>query len=100
MIPEDLDQGFRLTAASDGFTLEVAVVTWPTPSCPDLEWHRARAWSAMPSQQELEAAKETVLEDRRYFRVCGRCRQRELVGHMHDARICQACAEKYIGVVY
>ncbi len=55
-------------------------------------------WVATP--QEIEKAINQLLNSRRYFRICGRCRQLNPTGHMHDGFACQSCAEKFLGIVH
>ena len=41
-----------------------------------------------------------ILNNKKYFHVCGQCGKVKHHGHMHDTYICQECAQKYHHVVY
>ncbi|NEX89522.1 hypothetical protein G4923_12530 [Aeromonas rivipollensis] len=55
-------------------------------------------WVATP--QEIEKAINQLLNNRRYFDICGRCRKLKPVGLMHGDFACQSCAEKFLDIVY
>ena len=41
-----------------------------------------------------------ILNNKKYFRICGQCGKVKHHSHMHDTYICQECAQKYHHVVY
>ncbi len=41
-----------------------------------------------------------ILNNKKYFRVCGHCFELNHVGHMDGKYLCQSCAEEYFGVVH
>ena len=100
MPTDELDTHFRVVTTADGVTLEVAEVVWVEAQVPNDRWHAYRTWPVAPGADELEAARAAAILDERYFRTCTACRSRMNVGHMHDRRVCQACATERLGVVY
>jgi hypothetical protein len=52
------------------------------------------------SPADIDAAMNKALADKRYFRRCQKCQTLNPIGWMEDSRICQSCAEQYLGVVY
>ena len=97
---DELDTSLRVVTTADGVTLEVAEVVWVEGQTPTDRWHAYQSCPVAPGADELEAAKARAVLDERYFRTCTACRSRMNVGHMHDRRVCQACATERLGVVY
>ena len=92
---------FTRIARVDGeIHLQVAVIRWPEPHEPTLEWTTFRRWKKPPTSQRLADAQQKALMAHRYFRVCQRCGERKNVGHMHDGTVCQSCAAMSLGIVY
>ncbi|EKP0294308.1 TPA: hypothetical protein ACSCX2_003511 [Aeromonas veronii] len=112
----------RLRANEVGLLLEVGKVHWNghTPEC---EWICVKQFGDMPklseyeyphirnvftegsegkliSWVEVDKAVEKLLNNRRYFRVCGRCRTLNPIGWMHDDFACSGCAGEKLGIVY
>lgn len=48
----------------------------------------------------LEAVEHAVVTRRASFAICGECNQANPPEWMHDADICQSCAEAHHGIVY
>ena len=90
----------RIVSVDGEIHLQVAVVQWPGPHEPRLEWTTFRRWKKPPTSQRLADAHQKALMAHRNFRVCQRCGERKNVGHMHNRRTCQSCAERHLGVVY
>lgn len=88
----------RLVTVDGQSVLEVAVVTWPSPSSPEVRWRAYRRWKRHPSFAQLARAQGMALLERRFFRVCGVCGQLGNIGHL-DGDICHVCAER-AGVVH
>lgn len=82
----------RLVTVDGQAVLEVAVVTWPTPSSPELRWRTYRRWKRYPSAVRLARAQGKALLERRFFRACGKCGQLSNIGHL-DEDVCHGCAE-------
>ncbi len=100
---EDADlvrEFMRVVRTWDGFALQVTMVVWVSPSYAELEWRTYRTWRRVPTPERLQAAQERALLSPRFFRACMMCGERNNRGHMHDARVCQGCAERHLGVVY
>ena len=92
---------FTRTVGVDGEVhLQVAVVKWSEPHEPTLAWRTIRCWKTPPTPERLAAAQQKALMSPRYFRVCQRCGERKNVGHMHNRRTCQSCAEEHLDLVY
>jgi hypothetical protein len=90
----------RVVESEDGTLMEVGVVEWNGPATPVIRWKTFRRWRRKPTPQRLDAAQQQALQTARFFKVCRICRDRTNIGHMHDARVCQSCAERELGVVY
>lgn len=91
----------RTVPAHDGGTVvEVCTISWPLPYDPQSTWVAVSVLPAGSSQKGVERAMAKVLRDKRYFRVCQECEERNPVGWMHNTKICQSCAEKHHGVCY
>jgi hypothetical protein len=90
----------RVVESEDGTLMEVGVVEWKRSFIPVIRWKTFRRWRRKPNQQWLDAAQQKALHTTRFFKVCRICRDRVNIGHMHDARICQSCAVRELGVIY
>lgn len=96
-----LDGFFRCHKQWAHWTFEVATVEWDgTPHTPRLSWTTFRRWIAEPNPQEILEARTAALATPRFFRTCTRCGELTNTGHMHDQRVCQGCAEKFLGVIH
>jgi hypothetical protein len=51
-------------------------------------------------EKDKEKYISRILNNKKYFRICGLCGEVNHSGHMHDAFICQGCAWEYHQVVY
>ena len=90
----------RTVETDDGVLFQIAMVEWDGPHSPIMTWRTFRCWKRPPTATRLAAAQQKALAAPRFFRICERCGERNLVGHMHDRHTCQSCAEEYLGVVY
>lgn len=88
----------RVSRGPDGFILEVAVIDWHGHE-PNPTWKAFRRWKREPSDGQIARAQRRALDERRFFRVCELCTERNNVGHMADEGRCQTCAER-AGVVF
>jgi hypothetical protein len=96
-----LIERFMQVREEEGRTLlEIAIVEWPHPHEPRLAWHKLRSWAEPPDATILAEAQEKALRNRRFFRDCELCGERCNRGHMHDAKTCQGCAERHLGIVH
>ena len=103
MTDQDLIAQFLRTvpSAPDGGTvIEVCEISWPHPHEPEGTWVTVTELPAGASQERIDRQISKILRNRKYFRVCQECGERKPVGWMHNARICQGCAEKHHGVCY
>lgn len=78
----------------------VGRVKWHGPHRPSMYFTPFRSWKKPPTPSMLARARQAALHNTRFFRVCIYCKQTTNVGHMDDARTCQGCASRYLGVVY
>jgi hypothetical protein len=90
----------RLVESDGIFCLEIGVVVWSHPGCPELIWKQFRSWSKPPKSELLGKAQQKSLNTPRFFRRCVMCNERCNSGHMFDRSTCQGCAETHMGVVY
>lgn len=88
----------RVVRGPGGLGLEVAVIDWHGHE-PIANWKAFRRWKREPSDSQIANAQRRSLDDRRFFRVCELCAERNNVGHMADEARCQTCAEQ-AGVVF
>ncbi|ATC93934.1 hypothetical protein [Pseudoalteromonas tunicata] len=63
-------------------------------------WQPVTHISIDSNAHQIIAARLNALKRKRYFLVCIECGFRHVVGHMHDADICQGCASNKHGVMY
>ena len=81
--------------------LEVCVIDWKAgPHTPHANWIEVGRLATGSGALMIQSARGRLLKRRRFFRVCSLCAKRNPVGWMHNSRICHACAERTLGVVY
>ncbi len=97
---ELLEEFIRVERDANQVRIFVREIHWDGPYTPLSTWVIEGDLPATATKAEANAAATDVLEDVRYFLVCRECEQRNPVGWMHNARICQACAEPNHGVVH
>lgn len=97
---DELADFFRSVESVDGWVFQVAVVRWPQPHEPHLEWIPFRHWKTAPDVTRLQKARAAALSRPRFFRACSMCHKLNNAGHMHDKQVCQSCAERHLGVCY
>ncbi len=97
---ELIDEFTRVVVAPEGARLECMLISWPHPSRPESEWVAVKTLPASATAEKIALARRRLLRRRRFFGVCARCHQRKPEGWMHDAVICQSCAERYLDVQY
>lgn len=107
----------RLNTSPNGeLVIEVCVIKWHGPDTPLSDWIIAKRFDKDRQRKdqmddlfydpfsvsiyELENEISKILNNRKYFQICGRCRSLNPVGHMCDEYMCQSCASRYEGVVY
>ena len=102
MDDNDLIKDFvRRTTTDAGVTIEVKVIGWDGPHTPVSSWMTAAKVKGTPSPEKLQKAILRVLENKRYFRVCRDCGERNPVGWMTgDMGVCHSCAERNHGIVF
>lgn len=88
----------RVHLAGGVFHFEVGIVSWRGHR-PETDWKSFRRWKREPTPAQIQLARARALKERRFFRTCGQCAETSNIGHMHDDRICQSCAEKH-GAMY
>lgn len=88
----------RITRSEEGFVVEVRVIEWADSHTPAERWLSFA--SARPTSAAAEAFRRDAIRDARFFGVCEKCGQSRPRGWMHSRTVCQACAERDLGVVY
>ncbi len=97
----ELQQEFvRVERTEKNVRILVREIRWDGPATPVSTWEIAKSLPDTASKPTIEKATAGILQDRRYFRVCLECGERNPVGWMRDECICQGCAEANHGVVY
>jgi len=79
--------------------LEIQTLAWDGHT-PETPWEEVKRLPPTTKESEITKQHKQLLQRRRFFRVCTVCNERQPNGWMHDAEICQRCAEKTLGVVY
>jgi hypothetical protein len=102
MTDDELLKEFVRAEPAEGGMLQVFVMVtgWESPYEPTSEWV---LWKAAPDPgTEAGAASlaRKVLRDRRYFRVCNGCGERNPRGGMHAATLCPRRSEENHQRVY
>ena len=97
MDDEELIKEFiRAERRGNGVEITIREIEWPTPSDPVSHWTCAIQLPVDASEEQIDTAVRSVLDDQRFFSVCARCRERNPNGWMHDAEVCQGCS----GAIY
>lgn len=98
MTDEEIKQEF-VRVSPCGQRLEVSVISWNGHS-PTSAWVDFGPIPKDAGPVETSQAVERILVSERFFRRCQTCKTLNPVGLMHDANICQGCAERDLGIVY
>ncbi len=80
--------------------ISVCLITWSGPHTPESHWQVVTVLPPDTDTQSIAKASGKILHDKRFFRVCEECQQRNPDGWMHGESICQGCASKKYGIVY
>ena len=83
----------------DGSHLQVKTISW-NGHVPTDAWIDYDPISEDASPTDVDAAMNKALADTRYFSRCEKCQTLNPDGWMHDSKICQGCAQQYLGIVY
>ena len=99
---EDILKRFtRLQLDGVELVLEVALITWDAgPHTPATAFVEVFRFPSDAPSALVARARRALLRRKRFFKVCTVCLERNPVGWMSDARICQGCAERTLGVVH
>lgn len=101
MSDDEIEREFVRVTALPGFTrIYVRIIDWPSPHTPVSSWVLAAEVDALPEPAVVELHRRRVLADRLYFGRCAECGELKPAGWMHNAAICQGCAEQNHGVVH
>lgn len=106
----------RIGASRNGIQLEVRCIGWEGSHTPISNWVVVKRFdNVIPNYERcdeigsseitlsayaLEKEISKLLNNSKYFQICGRCRTLNPVGHMRDDFMCQGCAKRFSGVVY
>jgi hypothetical protein len=83
----------------DASRLQVKTISWDGHDPMDT-WVDFEPIDENASPADIDTAINKALADKRYFSRCQKCQTLNPDGWMHDSKICQSCAEQYLGVVY
>jgi hypothetical protein len=97
---ELLEEFTEAKVTPEGIALRVRTISWPEPSTPTTRWRTLLRLPKTATPAEIEAARQELLNNPKYFRICTMCKDRKPCGWMHDKTICQSCAETHLGVRY
>ena len=101
--PNDLElmQDFlRVQRTLDNVTIEVLTIDWKGPHTPASTWKPGAILAASTPEEKVQQTMQRLLKNRRYFRLCRECQERNSVGWMLDHQICQGCAQNNHGIVF
>ena len=93
---EVIQEFIRVKRLKEGIKIGAKVIKWPSPSWPVSRWTIVSHLPLEASKEQLDTEIRSVLNDSRFFGVCGTCRERNPNGWMHDNTVCQGCS----GAVY
>ena len=99
MTDEEIKRQF-IRISPSGNRLEVETISWDGPHTPTSKWVDFGPIPKTAGTVEINAVMERALACKRFFRRCETCKILNPLGWMHDARICQGCAQRDLGVVY
>jgi hypothetical protein len=99
MTDEEIKRQF-IRISPSGNRLEVETISWDGPHTPTSAWVDFGPIPKNADTVEIDAVMETALANTRFFRRCETCKMLKPLGWMHDAKICQGCAERDLGVVH
>jgi hypothetical protein len=97
---ELLEEFTEAKSTHEGIALRVRTISWPEPHNPTSSWRTLLRLPKTATPAEIDAARQELLNNPKFFRICTMCHERNPCGWMHDKTICQSCAEKHLGVVY
>ena len=83
----------------DGSHLQVKTISWDGHDPMDA-WIDYQIDGVESCEHDVDAAMNKALADKRYFRRCQKCQTLNPIGWMNDSKICQECAQQYLGIVY
>ena len=83
----------------DGSRLQIKTISWDGHDPMDA-WIDFEPIDENASPTDVDAAMNKALADKRYFRRCQKCQTLNPIGWMDDSKICQSCAEQYLGILY
>jgi len=95
-----INQFIRITRFNDTVEIQVCMIKWPHPHTPKSTWHTIHKLDGFTSQEVIDELVEKIFLDKRYFKICNECDQRNPIGHMHSNNVCQGCAEQNHGIVH
>lgn len=100
MNDEDLISGFFCTAVTaDSILIYVKEITWDGPHSSKSRWSEAATLPAIATEQEIAAKIQSLLTDKRFFKVCCDCQGRYPAGQTISVW-CHACAETRQGFIF
>ena len=99
-LPEHLLESIKAKPVGDQVEIYFIDIIWESSHTPTT--HDVLVYTAPLAKWEKYKGKyiSRILNNKKYFRICGLCGEVNHTGHMHDAYICQSCAEIHHHVVY
>lgn len=90
----------RVHKSKHGVQILVCNIHWPHPHTPTSDWEVIEVLSEFSSEEEVQLAIDRILNNKKYFKFCKECKERNPIGWMHEPKLCMQCAELHHGVDY
>jgi hypothetical protein len=99
-IPKYLDEFIKIKSLGDELEIYFVDIIWKSPHTPESQDVLIYTLPLARWKKEKGKYVSRILNNKKYFRVCGLCGEINHRGHMHDTYICQRCAERHYHAVY
>jgi len=100
MTDEELMEEFiNVETTDDAITFFIKEISWAGPCTPVTRWTNARVLLGNTTSTKIQNAKQQLIEDERFFRICPECAQRQPNGWMME-EYCQGCGAENHGIVF
>jgi hypothetical protein len=99
-LPEQLLEFIRATTVGEIVEIYFTDVFWESPHTPATREVLVYTVPLASWEKDKEKYTSRILNNKKYVRICGLCGGVTHRGHMHDAYVCQGCAEAHYQVVY
>lgn len=78
--------------------LQVYKVNWKGPHTPIAKWHTVRTLLSPITREQLIKEIKRLLNNKRHFGFCIKCKKYVIDGYMHSKDHCQTCAQIHLGI--